>query len=524
MSKQGKVWLVGAGPGDPGLITVAGVAALAGAEVVVYDRLASAQLLKLAPSAAERIFVGKEASAHTLSQPEISALLVEKVREGKRVVRLKGGDPYVFGRGGEEAEALVEAGIPFEVVPGVTSAVAVPAYAGIPVTHRGLASSFAVITGHEDPTKAETAIDWSKLATGVDTLIFLMGTATLPQIVEKLIENGRPAATPVAVIRWGTTPAQEVVTGALADIVRLVEEARLQPPAIAVVGEVVRLRDKLRWFDSPQARPLFGKRVLVTRTRQQASALSRLLAEEGAEPIELPTLELAPCADSGRLQRALTALTRGRYQWVVFTSANGVDVFLRHLKEAGHDARAFAGARICAIGPGTAAVLAARGLNADLLPKEFVAESVVEALARQKVAQQRPDGRPSGRILLPRAEGARRELVSGLRALGARVDELPLYVAAPPDAPEPDALRRLRASEVDVVTFASSSAVTNLLKLLNGDTAPLKGPLIACIGPVTARTAREAGLEVGIESREHTIPGLVAALRAHYAPPGDTRP
>jgi uroporphyrinogen III methyltransferase/synthase len=509
VTAKGRVWLVGAGPGDPGLITVAGVAALAEAEVVVYDRLVSAQLLKLAPSAAERIFVGKEASAHTLTQPEINALLVEKAHEGKRVVRLKGGDPYVFGRGGEEAEALAEAGIPFEVVPGVTSAVAVPAYAGIPVTHRGLASSFAVITGHEDPTKAETAIDWSKLATGVDTLVFLMGTATLPQIVEKLVENGRPAATPVAVIRWGTTPAQEVVTGTLADIVRRVKKARLEPPAITVVGDVVRLREKLRWFDSPQAKPLFGKRVLVTRTRQQASALSRLLAEEGAEPIELPTLELVPCADAGRLRRALGALTRGRYQWVVFTSANGVDVFCRHLKVAGHDARAFAGARICAIGPGTAAALAARGLQTDLVPEEFVAESVVEALARQKVARQR--------ILLPRAEGARRELVSGLRALAARVDELPLYVAAPPDSPESEALRRLRAGEVDVVTFASSSAVTNLLKLLDGDTAPLKGPLIACIGPVTARTAREAGLEVGVESKEHTIPGLVAALRAHYA-------
>jgi uroporphyrinogen III methyltransferase/synthase len=508
MSKQGKVWLVGAGPGDPGLITVAGVAALAEAEVVVYDRLVSAQFLALAPSAAERIFVGKEASAHTLSQPEINALLVEKARQGKRVVRLKGGDPYVFGRGGEEAEALVQAGVPFEVVPGVTSAVAVPAYAGIPVTHRGLASSFAVITGHEDPAKAETAIDWSKLATGVDTLVFLMGTATLPQIVEKLIENGRPADTPVAVVRWGTTPAQEVVTGALGDIVRRVRETRLEPPAITVVGEVVRLREKLRWFDSPQARPLFGRRVLVTRTRQQASALSRLLAEEGAEPIELPTLELVPCADSSRLRRALTALTRGRYQWVVFTSANGVDIFFRHLWEAAHDARAFAGARICAIGPGTAAALAYRGLQADLVPEEFVAESVVEALARQKVARQR--------ILLPRAEGARRELVNGLRALRARVDELPLYVAAPPGAPEPEALRRLRAGEVDVVTFASSSAVTNILKLLDGDTALLKGPLIACIGPITSRTAREAGLEVGVESKEHTIPGLVAALRQHY--------
>jgi len=510
MKPPGKVWLIGAGPGDPGLMTVTGVAALAEADVVVYDRLVSAQLLALAPSSAERIFVGKEAGVHALAQEEINALLVEKARQGKRVARLKGGDPYVFGRGGEEAEALAAAGVPFEVVPGVTSAVAVPAYAGIPVTHRGLASSFAVITGHEDPTKADTAVDWSKLATGVDTLVFLMGTATLPLIVEKLVEHGRPAATPVAVIRWGTTPAQQVVIGTLADIVRRVKEAGLEPPAVTVVGEVVRLRETLRWFDSPQAKPLFGKRVLVTRTRQQASALSRLLSQKGAEAIELPALELVPRSDPRRLGRALSALARGRHQWVVFTSANGVDIFFQRLKEAGRDARAFAGTRICAIGPGTAAALAARGLQADLVPEEFVAESVVEAMARQKVA--------TSRILLPRAEGARRELVRGLRALGARVDELPLYVAAPPGAPEPDALRRLRAGEVDVVTFASSSAVKNLLKLLEDDTAPLKGPLIACIGPVTARTAREAGLAVGVESKEHTIPGLVATLEDHFSP------
>jgi uroporphyrinogen III methyltransferase/synthase len=515
MKPPGKVCLIGAGPGDPGLITVAGVAALAEAEVVVYDRLVNPGLLALAPSSAERIFVGKEAGAHALGQEEINALLVEKACQGKRVARLKGGDPYVFGRGGEEAEALAAAGIPFEVVPGVTSAVAVPAYAGIPVTHRGLASSFAVITGHEDPAKGETAVDWSKLATGVDTLVFLMGAATLPQIVEMLVKHGRPPSTPAAVIRWGTTPAQEVVTGTLADIVRRVKEARLEPPAVTVVGEVVRLREKLLWFDSPQAKPLFGKRVLVTRTRQQASVLSRLLSQQGAEPIELPALELVPRHDPHRLGRALGALARGRYQWVVFTSANGVDVFFRRLREGGRDARAFAGARVCAIGPGTAAALAARGLRADLVPDEFVAESVVEALAGQKVARTR--------ILLPRAEGARRQLVRGLRTLGTRVDELPLYVAAPPGAPEPEALRRLRAREVDVITFASSSAVKNLLKLLESDTAPLKGPLIACIGPITARTAREAGLEVTVEAQEHTIPGLVRALQDHLARPGDTR-
>jgi uroporphyrinogen III methyltransferase/synthase len=511
MSPKGRVWLVGAGPGDPGLITVAGVAALAEAEVVVYDRLVSAQLLALAPSTAERIFVGKEASAHTLSQLEINALLVEKAGQGKRVVRLKGGDPYVFGRGGEEAEALVEAGIPFEVVPGVTSAVAVPAYAGIPVTHRGLASSFAVVTGHEDPTKAETAIDWSKLATGVDTLVFLMGAATLPQIVEKLVEHGRPADTPVAVIRWGTTPAQEVVTGALADIVRRVKEARLQPPAITVVGEVVRLREKLRWFDSPQAKPLFGKRVLVTRTRQQASALSRLLAEEGAEPIELPTIEIKRRFNKDELIRAVEALHKGEYDWLVFTSANAVDIFFDFLWERCLDARSVT-AGVAAIGPGTAEALKRWGIYVDVTPdpNRYTAEGLLAAFDEQFDVRDHS-------ILLPRAEGARDVLVDGLTKQGAKVDEVILYVAAPPDSPESEALRRLRAGEVDVVTFASSSAVTNLMKLLDGDTAPLEGPLIACIGPITARTAREAGLEIGVESKEHTIPGLVAALREYYA-------
>ncbi len=505
----GRVWLVGAGPGDPGLMTMAGAAALSEAEVVVYDRLVSAELLHLAPPDAERIFVGKEASRHALKQEEINDLLVARAREGKRVVRLKGGDPFVFGRGGEEAQALVAAGIPFAVVPGVTSASAVPAYAGIPVTHRGLASSFAVVTGHEDPTKEESSIDWSKLAGGADTLVLLMATGTLAEIAGQLIAHGRPPETPAAVIRWGTTPRQETVTGTLADIAERATAAGLSPPTITVVGEVVRLRETLRWFDSPQARPLFGKRVLVTRSRRQASALSRALSLEGAEPIELPAIELVATADErkvARLGRAIKRLAAGEYGWAVFTSANGVDAFFDHLRRAGRDARAFASARLCAIGPGTAAELAARGLVADLLPGEFIAEGVVSALAEQGVAGKR--------VLLPRAEGARPELVEGLRDLGATVDEVTLYVAALPKEADSEALERLRAGEVDVVTFASSSTVKNLVKLLGGDVECLRKPVIACIGPVTAKTVEELlGRRPDVVASEHTIPGLVRALR-----------
>ena len=353
MSEAGKVHLVGAGPGDPGLITVAGLHRLKEADVIVYDRLVNEELLREARSDAELIFVGKIAG-ESHDQEAINRLLIEKAREGKQVVRLKGGDPFVFGRGGEEATALREAGIVFVVVPGVTSAVAVPAYAGIPVTHRGLASTFAVITGHEDPEKPEASLDWVKLATAVDTLVFLMGTKTLPEIVEKLIANGRAPETPVAVIRWGTTPEQRTVTGTLGDIVEHVRDAGLTPPAITVVGEVVRMRAKLSWFEK---RPLFGKRVLITRTRRQASTLARLLAAEGAIPIELPAIKIEPSADPNSLRDAIDALVAGRYAWTVFTSANAVALWFEHLRERGLDARSFAATKVAAIGPATSEAL-----------------------------------------------------------------------------------------------------------------------------------------------------------------------
>ena len=512
MKATGKVWLLGAGPGAPGLITMAGSACLAQADVVVYDRLAHPHVLDLAPREAERIYVGKQSESHTMGQADINDLLIARAREGKRVVRLKGGDSFVFGRGGEEAEALASAGVPFAVAPGVSSAVAAPAYAGIPITHRGLASSFAVVTGHEDPTKEGSSINWANLATGVDTLVFLMGVKSLPMIVDELLQHGRPADTPAAVIEWGTLPRQRTVSGTLVDIVDRVAEVRLGPPAVTVVGEVVRLRESLRWFDQ---RPLFGKRVLVTRTRRQASALTQALSEAGAEPIELPTIEIEPRADDTSVQAAIRALQGGRYRWVVFTSANGVDLFFEPLRRRGLDARAFASSKVAAIGPGTAEALAARGILADVVPDEFVAEGLLRALASEEMGGQW--------VLLPRAEGGRRELVDGLNAMGARVDELPLYAATVPREPDAEGLRRLRAGDVNVVALASSSAARNLVQMLGGDVEPLARALIACIGPVTARTVEEMGLVAPLVAEEHTIIGLVQALEEHFSPVSSER-
>jgi uroporphyrinogen III methyltransferase/synthase len=497
----GKVFLVGAGPGDPGLITVAGAQALASADIVIYDRLANPRLLDLALDTAERVFAGKGTDAHTMSQDEINAALIEHARAGKTVVRLKGGDPFVFGRGGEEAEALAAAGIPFEVVPGISSAIAAPAYAGIPVTHRGVAASVAFVTGHEDPTKQESDVDWEKLATAVDTLVLLMGAGQLPEIVERLIAAGRSASTPAAVIEWGTLPRQRTITGTLSDIVSKAEAASIHPPAVAVVGEVVRLRDTIRWFDT---KPLFGLRVLVTRTREQASELSRALAAAGAEPVELPAIKIVRRYDEAQLGRAVDALRDGAYAWVCFTSANAVDIFFDFLAFRSLDARAVR-AQVAAIGPGTAESLRARGITPDLVPAAYTAEGLASAFERIDVG--------GARVLLPRAEGAREMLVDALAKRGAQVDEVTLYVAAPPEDPDAEGLRRLRAGEIDIATFASSSTVRNLVALLAGDIEPLRRYCIACIGPVTAATAEELlGRPPDIVAAEHTIEGLVQAL------------
>lgn len=500
--KEGKVYLVGAGPGDPRLITVRGVECLSQADVIVYDHLLEEQLLGLASPQAQRIYVGKQAGCHAREQSEINQLLVEKAKEGKTVVRLKGGDPFVLGRGGEEAEALAQSGVPFEVVPGVTSAVAVPAYAGIPVTQRGLASSLAVITGHEDPGKADSSIAWEKLATGVDTLVFLMGMQNLPKIVEKLVGNGRPAATPVAVIKDGTRPEQKTVVGTLADIVSRVAEEGLGSPAVIVVGEVVRLREKLRWFDD---RPLFGKRILVTRARHQASALSRLLSERGAQPVELPAIDIQTI-DTVELDKAIFGI--GHYQWVVFTSVNGVEAFFQRLYDLKLDSRALSGLKIGAIGPATAGALESKGIVPDYVPAIYTSEGIIDGLSRQNIAGKR--------FLLPRADIADKELIDGIAGLGAEVHEVAVYRTVPATDAISRARQMLLSGEIDVITFTSSSTVSNLVGAFARRKPELNGARVACIGSRTADAAEKAGLKVDIIAGEQTIAGLVNAIEEYF--------
>ena len=498
----GTVYLVGAGPGDPELITAKGLRLLQAADVVVYDRLVDSRLLGRARAGAELVDAGKGRGQRRMSQEEINDLLVHLAQEGKGVVRLKGGDPFLFGRGGEEAAALAGAHVPFEVVPGVTSALAAPAYAGIPVTHRSLSSSLAIVTGAEDPTKPDSRVDWANFA-GVDTLVVLMGVQSLAAIAAALVNAGRPLNTPAALVHWGTEPYQVTVTGSLANIAQRAREAQLRAPVAVVIGQVVRLRDQLRWFDN---RPLFGKRVLITRTREQAGTLARLLTEEGARPIELPTIAITPVDDLSTLDAALRDVQA--YRWLLFTSANAVDLVFERLKGQGCDARALGGVQVGAIGPGTAAALQAHGVRADYVPTEFVSEALATGI-RERLG-------PGDRVLLPRAAGGRDVLPRELRASGATVVEAPIYRAAPPPLAGERARNALREG-VDVVTFTSSSTVRNLVELLDGDVTLLRDLTIACIGPVTASAAAELGLHVDVTAREYSVPGLVRALREHAA-------
>lgn len=502
MAKQGMVYLVGAGPGDPGLITVKGLECIKKADVLVFDRLAAKRLLSFAPQGCEMIYVGKLPDRHTLRQEEINRLLVEKALQGKTVTRLKGGDPYIFGRGGEEAELLAQNGVPFEVVPGITSAVAVPAYAGIPVTHRDFTSSFAVITGHEDPTKDESSIAWEKIATGIGTLVFLMGVGNLPLIVEKLVQNGRAADTPVALIRWGTRPEQQTLTGTLADIVEKARQAGFTSPAIIIVGEVVRLRDTLSWFEK---KPLFGRRVVVTRSREQASDLSRRIEELGGEAWEFPAIEIAEPEDFGPMDEAIGRLNS--YHWLVFTSVNGVHAFFARLRHQGRDIRDLKGAKICAIGPKTRESLEQMCLRVEYVPAEYRAEAVLEGLKGKL--------RPGERVLLPRADIAREILPKTLWQMGAEVDNVVAYRTVRGGGDAALLKELLAEGMVHYVTFTSSSTVKNFVELLGADDLPglLAGVKLVSIGPITSQAARDLGLNIDMEAKEYTIDGLVEALK-----------
>ena len=503
--KRAHVYLVGAGPGDPKLLTLRGKECLELADVVLYDHLANPELLKHAPVDAERIYVGRKGRGSYRDQKEINALLVSKAQEGKSVVRLKGGDPFVFGRGGEEAETIAEAGIPFTVIPGVTAAIAVPAYAGIPVTHRTLASTVAFVTGHEDPTKSSSAMEWPRLASGEGTLVFLMGTKNLPQIVDRLIHEGKPSTTPVAAIRWGTYARQQTIVGTLADIVGKVTRADLSPPTVIVVGEVVRLRDRLNWCET---RPLFGKGVLVTRPREQAPALSNLLAEQGAEPIECPTLEIHPPESWDPVDEAIRELVT--YDWVIFTSMNGVQAFMGRLWFHQKDARSLANAKVCCIGPRTKEEANRWGLVADLVPKEFQAEGILEALSGLEMKGQR--------ILIPRAKVAREILPEQLGEMGASVRVVHAYQAVPPEAEREPISDRFRNQDIQYLTFTSSSTVRNFCQLFADRQEMRKltqDATVACIGPITAQTVQAEGLSVDIVATENTVPALVDAIVAH---------
>ena len=503
---KGKVYLVGAGPGDPGLLTLRGRDCLAQADVVLYDYLANPALLAHAPEQAERLYVGRRGTGKYPEQASINRLLIDRAQAGKVVVRLKGGDPFVFGRGGEEAEALATAGIAFEVVPGVTAAVAVPAYAGIPITHRTLASTVTIVTGHEDPTKAATALDWPRLAATRGTLVFLMGMKHLSMITAQLMHEGLAPSTPVAITRWGTRACQHTIVGTLSDIGPKAQAAGMEPPTVIVVGEVVQLRSTLNWFER---RPLFGKRVLMTRAKEQAHELAAQLAGYGAEPVEGPTISIVPPLDWTPVDHAISTIDT--YNWLIFTSVNGVDRFMTRLWAKGLDARCLARRRLCCIGSRTAQELERFGVRADLVPTEYQAEGLLAALSQQEIR--------TSRILIPRAEVARELLPDELRANGAHVDVVHVYRTETPDMNAADWWQELRDHRLDVVTFTSSSTVRNFVAMLGGMEAVgplLRSVTIACIGPITAKTAEEFGLTVSIMPSENTIPALVDAIAHHY--------
>ena len=498
--------MIGAGPGDPGLITVKGRDCLAKAQVVMYDYLANDQLLRMAPKDAELIYAGKVGGEHNREQSQINQLLVEKALAGKIVARLKGGDSFIFGRGGEECEALVEAGIPFEVIPGITAAVGATCYAGIPLTHRGVTTSVAFVTGHESHGKASSEIDWEGLSLGSGTVVFYMGVKNLPHIAESLMSHGRAPETPVALIRWGTRPEQEVVTGTLLNIAEKAREAGFKAPAITVVGEVVKLRETLRWFDN---RPLFGRSVMVTRGADQAGEFNAKLERLGAKVYGCPTIEITAPNSFADLDAAFRELES--FHWIVFTSYNAVKYFFGRLHENGLDTRALGRCRVCAVGPKTAAALEHFGVRADLVPPDYKAEGVVAVFAEMDMSGKR--------VLFPRGDRAREVIPDELARMGAQVTAPVAYANETPKEIPAEVLQALEERRVDCVTFTSSSTVQNLASILgeNHFLHLMDGVLVASIGPVTSKSCRDLGLEVHVEPAEYTLDALTAELVGHFA-------
>lgn len=498
----GKVYLVGAGPGDPGLLTLRGQQCIKLADVVLHDRLVDELVLIEVQAETKLIDVGKAREDQPLSQEAINSMLVNLATTGKQVVRLKGGDPFIFGRGGEEILALKQAGIDFEVVPGVTSVVAAPAYAGIPLTHRGTSASIVVVSGSEDPSKENSQIDWKALASYNGTLVILMGWEPLPEIVKALLAYGRNPKTPTALIQWGTLANQRTVTSTLDNITNKSQEAGLGPPVVVVVGEVVSLMNSLSWFDN---RPLRNKRILITRDRFQSRALAQILAQQGAHPIELPTIEVMPPENYNALDTVLDHINQ--YNWIIFTSVNGVQSFFERMQYQGRDARYLNANRFCAIGSTTETALAKFGIKADLVPSNFMSEQVVRAFEDYNLRE--------NRILLPRAEIAGELLPDALRHMGATVDDVPVYRTQIPEESRV-LVDQLVKPDLDATIFASSSSVTNLLSLLGEDPSRIESTCIVCIGPVTAQTAKEKGLKVDLVPEEHTIKGLVKTLESYF--------
>lgn len=505
---KGKVWLVGAGPGDPSLLTLGAKNALSQCDVIVYDALANVNLLKFAKNSAEFIYVGKIADQHAMPQSKINELLAQQAQAGANVARLKGGDPYIFGRGGEEAEYLFERNIPFEVIPGISSAIAAPAWAGIPLTHRDFVSSVSIITGHEKPEKSQSSHDWQAFVKSGSTLVFLMGMRNLPNICENLIKAGMEKDMPAAVIYRGATPMQRKLIATVADLPEKAAKANFTNPAVIVVGKVVNLSDKLDWYSK---KPLLGKTIVITRAREQASDMSAQLKDLGAIVIECPTIKICPLDDYGQVDKAIDDLHK--YKWLIFTSVNGVKYFWDRLAHNNRDSRYLGSCQVAAIGPATALALEKRGVRPDLVPETYVAESVAEALIHK-------EGRhlAGQHILLPRAARARSALPEELTKMGAKVDIAPIYETVPVSDCGKDLQCMLAKGEVDCIAFGSSSTVENFLSIVPAEELKKhEQTRLAAIGPITARTLQANGLHAQIQPQSYTIPGLVDAIVKYYS-------